>query len=199
MVRLQRLAWRHSGEPPRIPGRRWRHARAGENPGAAVVGRGTERGSGRRGRRQRLVLGLTLGRWRRSRQHHQLGSLVELLALHAPVLEPHLDLQWRTDVKRYQPTVPLLLNRVAMQQHKMRTVATRVECGLSVCLCWSLVWALQKRLNRSRGRLWCGLVGPRNHVVGGAHISHGKGHMLTCSDMPAVKGQQRCGLWLPVL
>ena len=53
--------------------------------------------------------------------------------------------------------------------------------GFCVCLsvCWTQLWTLQKRQNRSRCRSDVYSWGPRNHILGGSSDpAHWKGHFL---------------------
>jgi len=60
----------------------------------------------------------------------------------------------------------------------VRVVIRSIRCGLllplqrglSLCVSWSRPCAVLKRLNRSRCRLECGLLGPRNLAAGGVRI-----------------------------
>lgn len=64
------------------------------------------------------------------------------------------------------------------------------QFAVCVYVCWSHTWNMQKRLNRSRFRLGCGLVGPKSPCSKREHGSPGKGALLrsfwVCSSMPAV-------------
>ena len=67
---------------------------------------------------------------------------------------------------------------------------------VSVSVCWTHWWTLQKRLNQSRGHLKCGLMrdwGPKEPCIRwGPRLPYGKGHLgdnghtWACSGLPAV-------------
>ena len=108
----------------------------------------------------------------------------------------------------------------AIRPHRMHIMLKAVYCYrcrlvclrvcLSLCLCWSRPRALQKRTNRSRCRLGCGPLGPRNHVLeldGGLLKGHtarvcpcllnviGKGQHVAVRPIAAIN-VATCVVWL---
>ena len=106
--------------------------------------------------------------------------------------------QWRTGC-RETPIAKFVvcswhkqLPDVVGMRPQRTTTSVRQNVCLCVCVCvcesacWAHAWAVQKRLNWSRCRLWMTHVGPRNHVLDGVKI--GRIH-----SPPREVTRRRCG------